>query len=81
MRKRGDLQKYNEFVALGSEIAASMVVPLLIGWYIDEHFKTKPWGILAGILFSFLGLFYNIYKLTVQSKDINQKKDGSEEEE
>ena len=81
MRKPGDLQKYNDVIALGSEIAASMVVPLLIGWYIDEHYNTKPWGILAGIIFSFLGLFYTIYKITVQSKDANHKGDEREEEE
>lgn len=58
-----------------------MVVPLLIGWYVDERFKTNPWGIIIGVLFSFLGLFYNIYKLTVQSKDLNNRGDESEEKE
>ena len=78
MSKQKNLQKYNDFIALGSEIAASMVAPLLIGWYVDLHFNTNPWGIIIGVIFSFLGLFYNIYKLTVQSSNTN-KRDENED--
>lgn len=81
MKKPEDFRKYNEYIALGSEIAASMVVPLLIGWYVDEHFHTEPWGILVGILFSFLGVFNIIYKLTVQSKNTKSKRDDNEKDE
>lgn len=63
----GNLRKYSEYLGLGAEIAAAMIVPLLIGYGIDKKFKTTPWGIIIGALFGFLGIFSIIYKLVVQS--------------
>ncbi|HKJ34377.1 MAG TPA: AtpZ/AtpI family protein [Balneolales bacterium] len=72
----GNLKKYNDAIGLGSEIAAAMIVPVLIGYYIDQHFHISPWGILGGILFGFLGTFNAIYKVMIRGK----KKDDQGDE-
>lgn len=64
-----NINKYNEYLSLGAEIAAAMIVPLLVGTYIDKHYNTKPWGSLIGVLFGFLGVFNAIYKIAIRSKN------------
>jgi F0F1-type ATP synthase assembly protein I len=63
----GNLRKYNEYIGLGAEIAAAMIVPLLIGTYIDKRFNTSPWGSLIGVLLGFLGVFNAIYKVVIRA--------------
>lgn len=72
-----NFRKYNEYISLGAEIAGSMVVPLLIGSYVDDHFHTQPWGIVIGIIGGFLGVSITLYKITVQSKN---KRDDNDRE-
>lgn len=49
------------YIALGSSIGTSLVVPVLIGilggTYLDNHFQTDPWLSLAGVL---LGLVLGV---------------------
>ncbi|MBO6586691.1 MAG: AtpZ/AtpI family protein [Gracilimonas sp.] len=43
-------QKYMEYLGLGAEIAASLVIPLLAGYLLDKYFETSPIFILLGVL-------------------------------
>lgn len=62
-----NLRKYSEFIGLGSEIAAAMIVPLLIGVYLDKHYNTEPWGVAVGIIIGFLGVFNAIYRVVIKA--------------
>ncbi|WP_366069239.1 AtpZ/AtpI family protein [Gracilimonas sp.] len=39
-----------EYLGLGAEIAASLVIPLLAGYLLDKYFETSPIFILLGVL-------------------------------
>jgi len=46
-------KEYARYLGLGAEIAASLLVPIGIGYAIDTFFDLNPIGILTG---SFVGL-------------------------
>ena len=36
-------------VGIGFEFASTVGVMALLGWYLDKHFRTTPWLLVAGI--------------------------------
>lgn len=42
--------KYAEYVGLGAEIAASMAIPIILGYYLDGYFDISPWLTLSGVI-------------------------------
>ncbi|HBQ58279.1 MAG TPA: hypothetical protein DD671_01265, partial [Balneolaceae bacterium] len=42
-------KKYRQYIGLGAEIAASLLVPILLGYLLDRHFQTSPIFILTGV--------------------------------
>lgn len=43
-------KKYRQYLGLGAEIAASIAIPLFLGYFADSYFGTSPWLTLAGIV-------------------------------
>jgi F0F1-type ATP synthase assembly protein I len=63
------MQQYGEYIALGAQIVASMIGPILLGFFvIDPYFGTEPWGFVGGAVFGFVSVFYNLYKITVMAR-------------
>ncbi len=50
------------YLGLGTELAASVVGMLLIGYFLDKHFGTSPWLLLTGAAVGLIGGFYNFIK-------------------
>ncbi|MGO9481001.1 MAG: AtpZ/AtpI family protein [Candidatus Kryptoniota bacterium] len=50
------------YMGLGTELAASVVGMLLIGYFLDKHFGTSPWLVLVGAAVGLIGGFYNFIK-------------------
>ena len=50
------------YMGLGTELAASVAGMLLVGYFLDEHFNTSPWLLLAGAAIGMIGGFYNFIK-------------------
>jgi F0F1-type ATP synthase assembly protein I len=65
--KRSALAEYGEYIALGTHIAASMLVPVIIGIYADRKLGTEPWGTLVGTFAGFAGLISIVLKLVASS--------------
>lgn len=51
------------YMGLGTELAASVVGMLLIGYFLDRHFNTSPWLLLIGAAVGLIGGFYNFIKV------------------
>jgi F0F1-type ATP synthase assembly protein I len=47
------------FLALGFQIAGSIIGGLVLGWYADQYFGTEPW---LTLIFT-LGAFYGAMRL------------------
>lgn len=57
-------KKYAEYLGLGAEIAASIAVPLLVGYYADTYFNTFPWLTLTGIFLAVAIFILTIIRIT-----------------
>jgi len=57
-------RKYREYLGLGAEIAASLAIPMMFGYYIDKHFNSSPIGILLGVLLGIILFFLTILRIT-----------------
>ena len=48
---------------ISTELAAALIVSVLIGLGIDKFFDTKPFGLITLIILGFLAGLLNIYRL------------------
>lgn len=49
------LAKSGRFLALGMQLAGSIIGGMLLGWYADQYFGTEPWLTVLVTLAGFLG--------------------------
>ncbi|HRK04971.1 MAG TPA: AtpZ/AtpI family protein [Chlorobiota bacterium] len=56
------------YLALGSQLAASVLLPGGIGWYADKQLGTTPWllvgGLVLGSVVGFVQFFRSVSQLT-----------------
>ena len=57
-------KKYREFIGLGAEIAASLSIPIIVGYFIDERLGSTPIGTLSGIGLGMLLFFLIIIRIS-----------------
>ncbi len=69
-----NLAKYGEYIALGTHIAASMIVPVIIGIYVDRRWEVSPWGVIIGALLGFGGLISIVIRLAAKSGKTEYRK-------
>ncbi|MDZ7682564.1 MAG: AtpZ/AtpI family protein [Fodinibius sp.] len=55
---------YIEYLSLGGEIAAGILVPIFIGYWLDEWLATSPWLLLIGCLVGIINIFILIFQLS-----------------
>lgn len=51
-----------EYAGLGIQFAASIVVFLYLGQWLDRKLGTAPWLLLAGVFLGAGGSFYSMYR-------------------
>lgn len=55
---------YIEYVSLGGEIAAALLIPVLLGYWLDGYFGLSPWLLLAGCIVGIINIFILIFRLS-----------------
>lgn len=53
---------------LGIYLVAPLFLGVLIGYWIDKKFETKPFFVVLGIIFGVIGVSYNFWKITKSIK-------------
>lgn len=53
-----------EYLGLGAEIAASLLVPIMVGYFLDEYFGTSPIILMIGVLGAMIGFGFMIVRIT-----------------
>ncbi len=56
-------RKYREYLGLGAEIAASLGIPMIAGFYLDQYFESSPYGILGGVFIGLILFFMTILRI------------------
>ena len=54
------MKNSNKIFAIGSDFVSSIIVGVLIGVWLDNHFQTKPWLL---IIFFFLGVISGFWSV------------------
>lgn len=62
-----NFSKYGEFLALGIHIAATMVIPVVVGIYLDKRWNISPWGVIIGALTGFAATASIVIKLALKT--------------
>jgi len=52
------------WMSFGIELAGVMAIFIYGGYVADEHFGTRPWLMIAGLVVSFVGMIYQLFKET-----------------
>jgi ATP synthase protein I len=52
----------SEFAGVGLQFAASIIVFLLAGQWLDRKLGTAPWLLIVGVFFGAGGGFYSMYR-------------------
>jgi ATP synthase protein I len=47
---------------IGLELAGAVAGFALVGYWIDRHFGSKPWGLVIGLVLGLVGGFYNLVR-------------------
>jgi ATP synthase protein I len=55
------------FSGVGFELVGAVVGFTLIGYWIDRHYTTQPWGLVGGIVLGLVGGLYNLVKRSLEA--------------
>lgn len=70
-REKSEFRQYFRFSTVGIEIGVALAIGILIGWYLDRLFDTKPWLTIAFTLFGIVAGFRNIIRLARKNWEDN----------
>ena len=67
--RQGEYRSYLRFSALGIEMGVALAIGMLMGWYLDRLFGTRPWLIIIFSLFGIAAGFRNLVRLARKDWD------------
>ena len=62
MSADGRFPGWVRYSGIGIELAAAIGGFTLVGYWIDRHFATTPWGIVGGVVLGLVGGLYNLVR-------------------
>lgn len=65
---------------VGIEFAAAVGGFGLLGWWIDRHYGTKPWGLLICVVLGLLGATYNLVRESMAAFRETAEEDSNRDE-
>ncbi len=60
--KKRDRPNWVRFSGVGIEFAAAVAGFAAVGWWIDRHYKSEPWGVVIGAVLGLIGGTYNLIR-------------------
>jgi len=57
-----------KYSGVGLELAGAVAVFALVGYWFDERYGWKPWGMLVGFVLGFIGGMYNLVRESLQAE-------------
>ena len=60
--KAGDRPSWLRFSGIGIEFVAAIAGFALVGYWVDRHWDTKPWGLVIGAVLGLLGGMYTLIR-------------------
>ena len=63
---------------LGTELVVATMIGALIGYAADHYFDTKPWGILAGLIFGAAAGCPTVYRTAMKLQFDEEENNGDQ---
>ncbi|MCZ6514223.1 MAG: AtpZ/AtpI family protein [Nitrospinae bacterium] len=63
---------------LGTEMVAATMIGVLMGYAADHFFNTRPWGILAGVVFGGAAGCLSVYR-TAMGLQVDEDKNNGDQ--
>ena len=61
-------KNYRQYLGLGVEIAASLLIPMFGGYYLDCVFNSSPIGILIGVILGVILFFITTTRIAKKNE-------------
>ena len=75
MRDKGSAPSASDFAGIGLQFAASILLFVYAGQWLDRRLGTGPWFLIIGVFLGAGGAFYSMYrKLMASQKDEERDK-------
>lgn len=68
MKRDPEWYQKMKYSAIGIEMAASVAVGGLIGYWLDDYFGTEPWLLFFWLMCGVIAGFRSLYRLTMKVK-------------
>ena len=65
------------FLSAGLQLAVSVILMSLLGWWLDDKWKTTPWLTLVGVLF---GAGAGMYQFIKSVNELSRKEEKEKKE-
>jgi F0F1-type ATP synthase assembly protein I len=66
------------YSGVGLELAGAIGGFFLVGYWIDGHYGTRPWGMLGGVVIGMVGGLYNLIRESLEAVREAKADDDSE---
>ncbi len=63
---RASMREVGPYLGLGMQLAATLVVFMLGGYFLDRRLETLPWLTIAGALVGLVLLFLRLYRTAIE---------------
>lgn len=63
---------------LGTELVVATMIGAAMGYAVDHYFDTKPWGILAGLIFGAAAGCLTVYRTAMKLQFDEEEKNGDQ---
>jgi ATP synthase protein I len=60
---------------IGLELAGAVAGFSLVGYWVDRHYGSQPWGLIVGLVLGIVGGLYNLVKEALQAAREAQRDD------
>ena len=64
---------------LGTELVVATMIGALMGYAMDNYFDTKPWGILAGLIFGAAAGCLTVYRTAMNLKFDDEEENNGDQ--
>ncbi len=58
------MKEFAKILSLGSGVALAILLPVLLGHWVDRQLGSSPFGTLAGMALGLAAAFYKLYEIT-----------------
>jgi F0F1-type ATP synthase assembly protein I len=72
--KNSESQGGVRFLGIGLELVGAVAGFTLIGYWIDRHYQSYPWGVVVGLALGLIGGMYNLIRQSLAAS----RESGSE---